>query len=196
MMSSITPVGESSRKQRWSVTTTAHIVGATLGGLSLGTVAGALSVPLRNVITETTAILVIMTIGILGLALDLARRRPPGPHRQVDEAWLTMYRGWVYGGGFGLQLGTGVTTIIVSCATWVMIAAAVLSGSVTAGAAIGGVFGLVRGLPVLTTRRLRTTAALHERFRRLETLREPIARITMAGQAVALVGLGAMAVTS
>jgi hypothetical protein len=31
----------------------------------------------------------------------------PSWQRQVDERWLTTYRGWVYGAGFGFQLGAG-----------------------------------------------------------------------------------------
>ena len=32
----------------------------------------------------------------------------------MNEEWLTSYRGWVYGAGFGAQLGTGVVTIVTS----------------------------------------------------------------------------------
>ena len=32
----------------------------------------------------------------------------------VHEQWLTRYRGWVYGVGFGAQLGFGLVTIITS----------------------------------------------------------------------------------
>lgn len=50
--------------------------------------------------------------GLAGLALDLGlgALRLPGPARQVDEDWLARYRGWVYGAGFGTQLGLGVVT--------------------------------------------------------------------------------------
>jgi len=69
----------------------------------------------------------------------------PGPRRQVNEDWLRRYRGWVYGGGFGLQLGSGVVTVVSISAVYTMIAAALLSGSPWWGAVIGAAFGAVRG---------------------------------------------------
>ena len=62
-----------------------------------------------------------------------ARLRVPGPRRQVNERWLDEYRGWVYGLGFGAQLGLGVTTIVTSAATYVALFAALLSGTPAAG---------------------------------------------------------------
>ena len=41
---------------------------------------------------------------------------PPFLCRQVNEAWLSKYRPWVYGGGFGWQIGAGVTTYVMTAA--------------------------------------------------------------------------------
>jgi hypothetical protein len=68
-------------------------------------------------------------------------RRTPGPRRQVDERWLDRYRGWVYGLGYGAQLGVGVTTVIVSSAVYVVPVAAFLSARPSTGGAIGAVAG-------------------------------------------------------
>jgi sulfite exporter TauE/SafE len=76
------------------------------------------------------------------------------------------YRGWVYGAGFGLQLGTGVVTIVTTAAVYATFALATLSGSAAAGALIGAIFGLVRGGTLLLTADLHTPAqvrALHRR---------------------------------
>jgi hypothetical protein len=54
---------------------------------------------------------------LVALALDLSPRPVPGPRRQVDDRWRDQYRGWVYGLGYGVQLGVGVTTIVSSAAT-------------------------------------------------------------------------------
>ena len=60
--------------------------------------------------------------------------RVPGPRRQVDENWLVTYRGWVYGAGFGAQLGLAFVTIVTASATWVAFACALFSGVAPAGA--------------------------------------------------------------
>jgi sulfite exporter TauE/SafE len=67
----------------------------------------------------------------------------------VDERWLTTYRRWVYAGGWGLQLGAGVVTVMPAAAVWLVFALALLSGSATAGAILGATFGLTRGLTLL-----------------------------------------------
>ncbi len=93
----------------------------------------------------------------IGLALDLHvfGLALPTVHRQVDEAWRTSYRGWVWGLGFGLELGTGVVTIVTSSTIYATWFAAFLSGDVVAGALVGVTFGLARSLPVLTVSRVR-----------------------------------------
>ena len=54
---------------------------------------------------------------------------PPFFKRQVNEYWLGRYRAWVYGSGFGWQIGAGVTTYIMTAAVFVTVA----FGALTAG---------------------------------------------------------------
>jgi hypothetical protein len=93
----------------------------------------------------------------IGLMIDLGPRplHVPGPRRQVNEQWLHRYRGWVYGVGFGAQLGVGIATIVSTSAVYATLGAAVLAGSIGWGAAIGATFGAVRGLSILPARRIR-----------------------------------------
>jgi hypothetical protein len=76
---------------------------------------------------------------------------PPFFRRQVNEDWLNRYRGWVYGVGFGWQIGAGVTTYIMTTAVFALVAFGALSAS--PGFAFGAVmtFALVRGLAVFAT---------------------------------------------
>ena len=69
-------------------------------------------------------------LAILGLAIDarMFGSRVPGPRRQVDENWLATYRGWVYGAGFGAQLGVAFATIVTASATWIAFACAFVRG--------------------------------------------------------------------
>ena len=59
---------------------------------------------------------ILALLAALGLAADLrlGGLRLPGPRRQVDERWLHRYRGWVYGVGFGFQLGFGLLTVVTT----------------------------------------------------------------------------------
>jgi hypothetical protein len=109
---------------------------------------------------------------VAGLALDVVRA-VPGPRRQVDESWLDRYRGWVYGAGFGFQLGTGVVTIVTASAVYVVIGAAMATASLAAGAALGAGAGLLRGATILAAARLHSTEQLLTFHRRMARWREP-----------------------
>jgi sulfite exporter TauE/SafE len=191
MLASINPLGERGRNQRYRLTVTAYVVGSTVAGAVLGAVLGLIGAP---VVTPTLALGVVGAIAVIGLGLDarLLGLRVPGPRRQVNEDWLVTYRGWVYGAGFGSQLGLAFVTIVTASATWVAFAAALLAGSAAAGAAIGAIFGLVRALPILAAARVHDPSALRGLMRRLERLRPRVARAASAVQGVAGAGLLAL----
>lgn len=159
MLTSITPLGERGRGNRWAVTMTAYVVGSLLGGATIGIVLGAVG-------SALPALPVLLLAGLACLAAavaDLSPWRLPGGHRQVDEDWLARYRGWVYGLGFGYQLGLGVVTIVTSAATYAVLVLALLSGSPVAGLVLGAAFGLFRALPALLLAR----AESHDEIRSL-----------------------------
>jgi hypothetical protein len=163
MLASIHPLGERGRHNRWVATVaffTAGAIGA--GAATLGAVAALGSVLLP---APPRAIFVAAVLVAAGVA-DLARITVPGPHRQVNERWIGTYRGWVYGAGFGLQLGTGLATYVVTWSTYALVVVAFMSASATAGLIMGAVFGLGRALPVLATAwidRPSRLAAFHQR---------------------------------
>jgi hypothetical protein len=193
MLSSISPLGERARASRWWLTTTAYLVGSLLGGAGVGTLAGLLGALVAGAVRSSPwLLLALAALLLVALALDLGigGRRLPVWKRQVDVAWLTRYRGWVYGLGFGAQLGFGVVTIVTSATTYAMVAFAALSGYVIAGLVIGAAFGLVRSAPSLLMARVHTPADLHRVFGRLERLATPadwLARAALAGAAAGLV---------
>src|SRR5919107_5526367 len=195
MLSSISPLGERARAARWGLTATAYVLGSLLGGAVLGAGAGALgsALPDRWLGSPVTAWIVVALL-LLGLAVDLRSgdQGPPSWRRQVDEAWLARYRGWVYGLGFGIQLGLGVVTIVTSSTVYATVVLAALTGSPAGGALLGIVFGLVRALPVLALRGVHDRNALHRVFARLERLRGPadaVARGALVGAALAVPAL-------
>lgn len=196
MLSSITPLGEQGRNNRFAVAASFFVAGSSLGGAIVGGVAGGLGawlVPDRPSVAAT----VVVALALLGAALDarLGGVHLPTITRQVDERWLHKYRGWVYGFGFGVQLGTGVATIITSAAVYVMLLAALLTRSFVAGVAIGVTFGFVRGASILLARHVRTPEQLRAFHRALAT---NAMRSRRAGVAVQLVAatVGVMAIVT
>ena len=191
MLASINPLGERGRNQRYWVTTAAHVAGSAIAGTALGAILGLVGSPLA---APAPALGIVAAIAIAGRAFDMNAfgLRVPGPRRQVNENWLATYRGWVYGAGFGVQLGFAFLTIVTASATWVVFACALFAGDPIAGGAIGATFGLVRALPVLTAARVRDPLALHALVRRLERLRPRVALATAAVQTAAAAGLVAL----
>ena len=126
MLSSITPLGERAKGNSWTLTTSAYVVGSLLGGALLGLLASPLTA-LAGLLTPTVSLAVLALILLGGAAADRWGPAPPSIPRQVNENWLTAYRGWVYGFGFGTQLGFGLVTIITSWSMWTVVAAIILS---------------------------------------------------------------------
>src|SRR5918911_3529418 len=139
MLASIPPLGERARGSRWGLTVAFYVAAATAAGAALGAAAGALgSLAWHGESLRLRAAILAGALA-LGLMLDVAGRLPT-PRRQVNEDWLREYRGWVYGAGFGGQLGLGVTTIVTTSLVYVTLLAAFLSASAAAGAAIVALF--------------------------------------------------------
>jgi hypothetical protein len=194
MLASITPLGERGRRRRWGTTVTAHVTGSALGGAATGALVGTVGwLLLRRVSWEGRTALLAAVLAA-GLLLDLAGT-VPGPRRQVDESWLDRYRGWVYGAGFGFQLGAGIVTIVSASAVYVVFGAAIASASPAAGAAIGAVAGLLRGATLLAAARVRTPEQLMRFHVRMRAWREPARVAGLAVQCALLVAAGGVLVT-
>jgi hypothetical protein len=132
------------------------VAGAALGALL--SALGALVLP--GALTGQARLVMLATLVAAAIALDAIPRPVPGPHRQVNERWLDEYRGWVYGLGYGAQLGLGVTTVVSSAGTYVAMTAAFLAERPAAGALIVGCFGAIRGLTLLAAAGVRTPPQL------------------------------------
>jgi len=189
MLSTITPIGEQGRNRRYASSATWFSLGAVLGGatLGLGTALLAAGVGALDVSPEaalgTAALLAAVTIAS---DLNVGGFRLPSHTRQVNETWLGEFRSWVYGGGFGWQIGVGLATYVTTAAVYLMIAMAALTGDPVVAFAIMTAFGLVRGLAVLLGRRLTSPERLMALHRRMEELLPAAQRAIVLVQATVL----------
>src|SRR3954447_5267362 len=173
MLASITPLGQRGRGASWPRTVTTYVVASVVGGAVMGAVLGALGSLLPGIGSTAAVALVAALAGVA--AVSDFRGRPPSLHRQVDEGWLTSYRDWVCGVGFGFQLGLGAVTIATSASLYLTWALELLTADPLAGAVVGLTFGVARAVPLLSARHVTDPAALRAMHRRLD-LWQPRAR--------------------
>ena len=174
MLASISPLGERARRQQWLVTVGWYIGASLLGASLLGAAAGALG---ALVLPASTAVWAgaVAVLGSVAIAADLGRIPLVSIRRQVNEDWMARYRGWVYGAGFGLQLGLGVVTIVTTASVYVTVGVELLSRSAVSGALVGAAFGLARSLPILALARADRADRLRSVHLRVQRL-APFAR--------------------
>lgn len=147
-------------------------LGALAHGSGGGTVAGA----------AAAAIAV-----VAALAEARGARVIPQVRRQVPEPWRRTLPLPLAGAGYGVLLGLGFTTFVLSYGVWALFAIAFVLGNVPAGLAVGLAFGLGRALPVLALAPLAGTEA---GARATETMAErpPVLRGLRLAEALALAG--------
>jgi hypothetical protein len=187
MLASITPLGERGRRSTWGLTVSAFLLGAALAAVAAGAGLGALgTVALPGALTPRDRMAALAVALAVAILVDGGLRRVPGPRRQVNERWLDNYRGWVYGLGYGSQLGLAVTTVVSSTATYVALLAAFLSGSAVAGAIILGFFGAVRGLTPLAAANVQSQRQLLALHVALDRWRGRVRWAAVGGEAAVL----------
>jgi hypothetical protein len=195
MLSMLTPFGESGRGSRYPVAATTFIVAAVVGGACLGVLPAAAALAIHAAglgAAQTSA--VVVAAALLTLAGDTGILPTPRIPRQVNESWFGQYRAWVYGFGYGWQLGAGVTTYAMTTAIYLMLVLAALSGSALTAVAVCAGFGAIRGVTILLGVRLVDPDAirvLHHRFDRAEPASRAIAIVAQV--AVVSVGLTGLA---
>jgi hypothetical protein len=193
MLSSIHPLGERARNNRWGITVAAMTIGSVGAGALVGLALGGLGGLVVPIAGEAAGLLIVGSAAVAAGVADLRKITVPGPHRQVNETWIGPYRGWVYGGAFGTQLGSGVATYVVTWGVYATFLAELLSGSAAAGAVIGGVFGAGRALLPLAAGWIDRPSRLTAFHQKMAAWARPAARLAGIGLAtvgIALVLLG------
>lgn len=191
MLSSITPLTETGRGNRYWKTVVWFILGTIAGGATLGTLAAGGAVLVRAVDLPSGAALaaaVLAAAVTLASDLSIGGWRLPSNPRQVNRSWLDRYRSWVYGLGFGWQLGVGVATFVMSATVYLMVVLAALSGRPLFAFLVVTGFGLIRGLAILPGANVDTSAGLMNLHRSIERFR-PTSRAVAVATQIAVVGV-------
>jgi hypothetical protein len=190
VLSSLNPVSETARGNRFWVTACWYVGGAVAGGSALGAACAVGATAFGRLQPGAT---VTWSIALAGAAVAVASdsalvpRTLPVHPRQVDERWLGRYRRWIYAGGYGVQIGSGFATYIMTGAVYLTALLAVLSGGARDAVAICMTFGLVRGLGVLVTARVRTPVELRDVVARVDRLGSPALRLACGVEAAVAV---------
>jgi MFS family permease len=185
MLASITPLGERSRGFSWRFTAFAFAVGAIIAGAIAGAAGGAVGSLAPGGTWRSIAAVAVLVVAV-GFDSTPLGRRLPSTRRQVNEDWMTRYRGWVYGLAFGGQLGAGLATVVTSAAIYAVALGALLSGTAAAGAALGAAFGVARAVSLLPARGVRDTSGLIRLHRALARFESPARWLVVAAEAVAV----------
>lgn len=207
MLSTITPLAEAGRGRRYASTAGWFVAGATLGGAALGVIGsiGARLVDALDLTLEDRVAVSLVLIAVaVGVDAGVVAPRLPHHRRQVNEIWLDQFRGWVYGLGFGAQIGFGLVTYIMTAAVYLVVALGALGSSPAAAFGLGVTFGLARGLVLFAGVRVtspdrlitlhRGIEARSERSRCAMLMVEVVAAVLFATQtarpAIAVAALG------
>jgi MFS family permease len=198
MLSTITPLSERGKGHSFRATASWFVAGALVGGVTLGALAAVCAAGVRAlgpsplevglVAVVAASVTALSDLAVGGFSLPIHRR-------QVNERWLDHYRPWVYGAGFGWQIGVGLATYITTAAVYLTVVLAALTANPLAALVIGASFGLVRGLAVFLTRSITTTPALLAFHRRLVAA-APKARLMVIAVQIGVAALVAAAIWS
>jgi hypothetical protein len=195
MLSSITPISERGRGNRYASTVAWFVVGAVVGGATLGAAASVLAAGVAALDLSPSVAVALGAIVVAAAAISDAPIGFTLPYhrRQVNEVWLDAYRQWVYGAGFGWQIGVGLATYVMTAGVYALVALAALTGSPVAALLLCTLFGLVRGLAILLTHNVKTPAeltAFHRRFMAIAPrVRDGVVAVLVGAAIVLFAGL-------
>ncbi|CAN5634822.1 hypothetical protein BH10ACT3_BH10ACT3_07980 [soil metagenome] len=195
MLSTITPMAERTRGRRFGLTAFWFVLGAVAGGATLGLIAAAgaaLFGLLSLSIGVSLGIAAVLALGAAAMDLGIGTQMPHH-RRQVDEVWLDQYRSWVYGLGFGWQIGTGLATYIMTAAVYLTVALAALTANPAVAFGICVLFGLTRGLALFLGVRLTNPERLRSFHRWFDELGPTVRRAVIGVQMAVAVVAGSAA---
>jgi len=194
MVETLAPAGYAGRLRTTLVACATFTVGALVGGVVTFGGLGLLGEWLGAGGTGAAAVAAVIAVAA---AISEARgvRIVPQVRRQVPESWRRVLPLPLAAGLYGVLLGLGFTTFILTFAVWALAAVSVALGDPALGAVLGLAFGAGRALPVIALapiadgdRGNAAHAAMAERPAILRGLRAADA-VALAACAVAMLGV-------
>ena len=148
MIESIGPAGHDRGLPATLAACAAFAAGALAGGLVLFELLAALG-SLTRVAGGRPALLLAAALTVCGAVADgTGARVRPQIRKQVPESWRRRFPIVLAAGLYGVLLGLGFTTFVLSVGTWVLAGVVVALGSPAVALAVGLGFGAGRALPV------------------------------------------------
>jgi MFS family permease len=192
MLSTLTPMAERARRHSYWRSATWFLAGSALGGVTLGGFIALGSLLSRGAGIPSTAriaVAVAATAACLAADARLFGFRLPEHPRQVDSTWVTRFRPWAYASGYGWQLGTGVSTYVMTSATYAVILAGMVILPPVTALALGVAYGVCRGATILVGAPVTSPARLRSVHRWLAASDQASIAVAMAAQ-LAFLALG------
>jgi hypothetical protein len=173
MVETLAPSGYAGRMRATLAASATFAVGALAGGAA--TFGGLALIGAGVGEGSATAVGAAAVIAAAAAAAEARGLRiVPQVRRQVPEAWRRTLPITVAAAGYGVLLGLGFTTFVLSYAVWALAAVCVALGDPPLGLALGIAFGVGRALPVVLLAPAgaqAATAAMGERPATLRGLR-------------------------
>lgn len=119
----------------------------------------------------------------------------PKVRRQLPVGWRSSVPMPLAAAGYGILLGLGFTTFVLSYGVWALMGVSLALGDPTAGLVAGVAFGLGRAVPIVVLAPLADRRS-GERACEAMAMRPGLLRGARAGDAVALLGVGTVLLTS
>jgi hypothetical protein len=194
MVETLAPAGYAGRLRTTLLACATFTAGALVGGVITFGGLGLLGEALGAGGTGAAAVAAVIAVAA---AIGEARgvRIVPQVRRQVPESWRRILPVPLAAGLYGVLLGLGFTTFILTFAVWALAAVSVALGDPALGAVLGLAFGAGRALPVIALAPIAESdrgnaahAAMAERPAILRGLRAADA-VALAACAVAMVGV-------
>ena len=191
MVETLAPAGYAGRLRTTLTACATFTVGALVGGV---VTFGGLALLGERLGAGGTGAVAVAAVVAVAAAIGEARglRIVPQVRRQVPESWRRVLPVPLAAGLYGVLLGLGFTTFILTFAVWALAAVSVALGDPALGAVLGLAFGAGRALPVIalapvaeTDRGNAAHAAMAERPAILRGLRvaDAIALAALRGRA-------------
>jgi hypothetical protein len=151
-LGALTPLGQrDDERSIYTKTRLFHIAGslssAILAGISLGWLGSRL--PVR--ISEQVAWFILGTLSLTFILREFGWMRFPVPQmdRQTNKTWRSRFGPESAAWWWGLDLGSGLTTLVTFSGYWLLVLATLFKGEVIYGGLVIGLYGLGRALSVI-----------------------------------------------